>query len=144
VNDSLGSPRFGRSEDKLPTILGSRFFFAQVFFKGSRADAQHEIANLKLGLAEEVVLGLANQEPRQIGDLLIDRSANLGLKQFRFTFLFRTEMMHDHGDSFRVNFLETQKTPMLYKYSTNFRAAHTLRDYAEDFAFNGSRARVGY
>jgi len=34
--------------------------------EGLGTDAQDEIANLKLGLAEQIVLGLADQESSQI------------------------------------------------------------------------------
>jgi hypothetical protein len=49
-----------------------------VFLKGFDADAQDEIADLKLGLAEQLVLRLADQKTSQISDLLLDGDTNLG------------------------------------------------------------------
>jgi hypothetical protein len=73
------------------------------------ADAQDEIAHLKLGFAKQIVLRLAHQKTGQIGDLLIDSETNLGFEQFRFPFLFFAEAVPDHGVSFRANFCALAK-----------------------------------
>ena len=76
----------------------SRFFFPQMLLKRASADAQDEFADLKLGLPKQIAFGSADQKPRQIGDLLIDRRPNLVLKQFRLSFLFLTKLIASDHD----------------------------------------------
>jgi len=97
VDDTLETPRFARNGSKLPNILDSRFFSAQMFLKGLRAEAQNHIADLKLRFAKQIAFPLADQKPGQVRDLLIDGNTNLGFEQFRFTFLFFAEKVPDHG-----------------------------------------------
>jgi len=96
VDDILETRRFARTWNKLSNSRDSRFFSAQVFLKGLSTEAQHHIADLKLRFTKQIAFALADQESSQVRDLLIDSHPNLGLKQFRFAFLFLTEKVPGH------------------------------------------------
>jgi hypothetical protein len=102
-----------------------------MFLKGLRADAQDEVADLKLGLAKQIVLGLADQMAGQLGNLLFDGAANLRFQQFRFPFLFLAEIMPDHGVSFRANYRDTRKLgARVQKFYQLFSCSHDLLSFA--------------
>ncbi len=82
----------------------SPFFFAQMFLKDFGPDAQDEIAHLKLGLAEQLTILLADHEPSEVADFFLDGLLNLCFQHLRFGFLFRRECNRYHGQSSQVDF----------------------------------------
>src|SRR6266478_3547763 len=94
----------------LGPILGSRFFFAQAFFKSLGSDLQDQVAHLELGLSKKLLVFLTRQEPGQRTHFSIDGDPNLVLEILGFTLLLGIQKGDSHDDSLRCIFLHPPKS----------------------------------
>ena len=105
-----------------------------------RAEMVHDIADLEFGLAEDFVLGLADEQPGQLEDVAINGLADARCEGLRLLFLFGGEGGARHGDLGSGGFCFRQRFPrFVYKNSTNTAAAHTARSGRRFFVDVNSR-----
>src|SRR5215470_16689571 len=86
--DSLESLPPAGTSDNRHCIRGSRFFLTQMFFQRFRTGLEHDVADLELGLSEDLLIRLADQEPSNLQKLLLRQFPNPLRQRLRFGFLF--------------------------------------------------------